>query len=555
MQYKEIFFGQEATRKLKTGIDLVANITKVTLGAKGKTVLIENGGGEPQPTKDGVTVARNVKSEDHITQMGIKMMIQSAAKTADLAGDGTTTSIVIAQKLINEGFKLLNGYKTPDNRLVKYDAVKLKEQLLADLAKVVSNIDKLKRDVTLKEIEDIAVISANNDVALGKIIAEAYSLVGKEGMVLMKEGYTDETYIEKSDGVEYRSGYVSSSFITDTKKQIAVLNDCLVLLYNGTLKQIKDIRHLLEGILDKNKSMLIIADNFEPQFIAALNANKELGLKVCCVKSPSYGQMRHYLMQDLAAITDGFYYHAENGVPLRMATLNDLGQAKQVIVGANTFTLIEPTKNEQAIDSQIDAILADLANPISTDWTKEVASERLAKLQAKVVTIHVGGRTEMEMKEKRDRVEDALKAVKCAFLDGIVAGGGVTYLLSKTVEDKNEPITALLNKGLYECFATLVRNAGLSPNDIFNRIMQHRNSSVTTKLAHVKENKVNFVGYNLLTKQYGDMFTMGIVDPALVAKKAVENAVSVAITALCLGGVIVVAKGLPNELDMIEHGV
>jgi chaperonin GroEL len=511
MAAKYLEFNIEARAKLKRGVDKLADAVKVTLGPKGRNVVIDKKFGSPTVTKDGVTVAKEVELEDEIENMGAQMVKEVATKTSDLAGDGTTTATVLAQAIFREGLKSVTAGSNPMS--LKRGIDKAVESVVEELKRI--SVSKTGR----KEIAQVASISANNDSEIGELIAKAMEKVGKDGVITVEEARGLETTLETVEGMQFDRGYLSPYFITDPEKMEAVLEDGYILIYDKKISAMKDLLPVLEKVAQAGRPLLIIAEDVEGEALATLVVNKLRGtLKVCSVKAPGFGDRRKEMLRDIAILTNGQVISEELGFKLENATLNDLGQAKRIVIDKDNTTLVGGKGKQDGIQGRINEIKAQI-DKATSDYDKEKLQERLAKLAGGVAVVHVGAATETEMKEKKARVEDALHATRAAVEEGIVPGGGVSLLWAQKVleklrgGDEDEKIGVdIVRKSLEEPLRLIAANAGAEGSIV---------------VAKVKEgNKVAF-GYNALTGEYEDLVAAGVIDPTKVTRTALQNAASI----------------------------
>ncbi|MBM4188295.1 MAG: chaperonin GroEL [Gemmatimonadetes bacterium] len=509
MAAKELLFDADARAKLKKGVDALAEAVKVTLGPKGRNVVIDKKFGSPTVTKDGVTVAKEVELADPIENMGAQMVKEVATKTSDLAGDGTTTATVLAQAIYREGLKNVTAGANP---------MELKRGI--DKA-VEAVVDELKRLSTTtggkKEIAQVGTISANNDKEIGDLIADAMEKVGKDGVITVEEARGLETTLETVDGMQFDRGYLSPYFITDPEKMEAVLDTPYILIHDKKISAMKDLLPLLEKVAQTGKPLLLISEDIEGEALATLVVNKLRGtLKVCGVKAPGFGDRRKEMLVDIAKLTGGKVISEELGFKLENTVLSDLGQAKRVVIDKDNTTVVDGKGKADDIKGRIAEIKVAIDKSTS-DYDREKLQERLAKLSGGVAVIHVGAATETEMKEKKARVEDALHATRAAVEEGIVAGGGVALLraqeaLAKVKGTDDEKIGVdIIRRALEEPLRMIARNAGVEGSIV---------------LAKVKEGKGNY-GYNAATDEYEDLVKAGVIDPTKVARTALQNAASI----------------------------
>ncbi|MFA6924274.1 MAG: chaperonin GroEL [Bacteroidales bacterium] len=509
---KEILFNLEARDALKRGADALANAVKVTLGPKGRNVIIDKKYGAPSITKDGVTVAKEIELENPIENMGAQMLKEVASKTADVAGDGTTTATVLAQSIISTGLKNVAAGANPMD--LKRGIEKATEAVVASIkaqSKTVGDSDK--------KIEQVATVSANNDITIGKLIAEAMSKVKKEGVITIEEAKGIETEVKVVEGMQFDRGYVSPYFITDADKMETVLENPYILIYEKKISGMKDLLPILEKTVQTGRPMLIIAEDIEGEALATLVVNKIRGsLKVAAVKAPGFGDRRKAMLEDLAILTGGTVISEDQGYKLENADITYLGQAEKVTIDKDNTTIVNGGGKKDGIKARVGQIKAQIESTTS-DYDKEKLQERLAKLAGGVAVIYVGAATEVEMKEKKARVDDALHATRAAVEEGIIPGGGVAYIRAISAldkvkgenEDENTGI-AIIKRALEEPLRIIVENAGVEGSIIVQK---------------VKEGKDDF-GFNARNDKYENLYEAGVIDPAKVARIALENAASIA---------------------------
>ncbi|MDA8180627.1 MAG: chaperonin GroEL [Desulfobacteria bacterium] len=507
---KVLKFSEEARGKIKVGVDALADAVKVTLGPRGRNVIIEKSFGSPLVTKDGVTVAKEVELADKFENMGAQMVKEVASKTSDVAGDGTTTATVLAQKIYQEGAKLVAaGYNPMD---VKRGIDKAVEAVAAELKKM----SKATKDP--KEIAQVGTISANNDETIGNIISEAMAKVGKEGVITVEEAKGMETTLEIVEGMQFDRGYLSPYFVTDPERMEVILEDPFILIHEKKISNMKDLLPLLEQIARSGKPLLIVAEEVEGEALATLVVNKLRGtLNASAVKAPGFGDRRKAMLEDIAILTGGKAIAEEMGIKLEAVTLTDLGRAKRVVIDKDNTTIIDGAGKKADIEGRVKQIRAQVEETTS-DYDKEKLQERLAKLVGGVAVINVGAATETEMKEKKARVEDALHATRAAVEEGIVAGGGVAYIRaaacldSLKMEHDQQAGVDIIRKALFEPAKQIAINAGQDGGVIVDKI---------------KNGKGNY-GYNAGTEEFEDLMKGGILDPTKVTRVALQNAASVA---------------------------
>ncbi|MDE1191287.1 MAG: chaperonin GroEL [Arachidicoccus sp.] len=509
---KQIFFDIEARNKMKKGVDTLANAVKVTLGPKGRNVVIEKKFGAPSVTKDGVTVAKEIELEDAIENMGAQMVKEVASKTADIAGDGTTTATVLAQAIIGEGLKNVAAGANP---------MDLKRGIDKAVAKIVQSLKEQSQTVgsDYKKIEQVASISANNDNEIGKLIAEAFGKVGKEGVITVEEAKGTETTVDVVEGMQFDRGYISAYFVTNTEKMEVELQNPYILIFDKKISGLKDILPLLEKIVQSSASLLIIAEDLEGEALSTLVVNKLRGqLKVAAVKAPGFGDRRKEMLQDIAVLTGGTVISEEQGFTLEGADLTSLGRAASVTINKDNTTIVNGKGKKADIQARVGQIKSQLATTTS-DYDKEKLQERLAKLAGGVAVLYVGAATEVEMKEKKDRVDDALHATRAAVEEGIVPGGGVAYIRATASLEKlkgiNEDETtgiAIVKRAIEEPIRQIVSNSGIE-------------GSIVVKT--IKDGKGDY-GFNARTEVFENLFKAGVIDPTKVTRIALENAASIA---------------------------
>ncbi|HXE56995.1 MAG TPA: chaperonin GroEL [Gemmatimonadales bacterium] len=511
MAAKELLFNADARARLKKGVDALADAVKVTLGPKGRNVVIDKKFGSPTVTKDGVTVAKEVELTDPIENMGAQMVKEVATKTSDLAGDGTTTATVLAQAIFREGLKNVTAGANPME--LKRGIDKAVDAVIAELKNI--SIPTPGK----KEIAQVGTISANNDKEIGNLIAEAMEKVGKDGVITVEEAKGLETTLETVDGMQFDRGYLSPYFVTDPEKMEAVLDDAYILIHDKKISAMKELLPILEKVAQSGKPLLIIAEDVEGEALATLVVNKLRGtLKVCAVKAPGFGDRRKEMLRDIAILSGGEVISEEVGFKLENATLNQLGRAKRVVVDKDNTTIVDGRGKTEAIQGRIGEIKAAIEKSTS-DYDREKLQERLAKLSGGVAVINVGAATETEMKEKKARVEDALHATRAAVEEGIVPGGGVALLRCQHVLDKvkgtdDERIGVdIVRRALEEPIRMIAQNAGMEGSIV---------------VAKVKESKERNFGYNAATDTYEDLVKAGVIDPTKVTRTALQNAASIA---------------------------
>jgi len=509
---KQLFFDIEARNKMKKGVDILSNAVRVTLGPKGRNVVLEKKFGAPSITKDGVTVAKEIELEDPIENMGAQMVKEVASKTADIAGDGTTTATVLAQAIISEGLKNVAAGANP---------MDLKRGIDKAVVKVVQHLTTQSQNVgnDSKKIQQVASISANNDETIGKLIAEAFGKVGKEGVITVEEAKGTDTNVEVVEGMQFDRGYLSAYFVTNSEKMEAELENPYILIYDKKISAMKDILHILEKVAQGGRPLLIIAEDLEGEALATLVVNKLRGtLKVAAVKAPGFGDRRKEMLQDIATLTKGIVISEDQGYKLENADLSYLGSASSVTIDKDNTTIVGGKGKKEDIVSRVNQIKAQI-EVTTSDYDKEKLQERLAKLSGGVAVLYIGAATEMEMKEKKDRVDDALHATRAAVEEGIVPGGGVAYIRAVEALDKlkgaNEDETtgiAIIKRALEEPIRQIVINSGIEGSIVVQK---------------VKEGKGDY-GFNARTEVYENLFKAGVIDPTKVTRIALENAASIA---------------------------
>ena len=509
---KDIKFDIEARDGLKRGVDALANAVKVTLGPKGRNVIISKSFGAPQVTKDGVTVAKEIELEDAHENMGAQMVKEVASKTNDLAGDGTTTATVLAQAIVKEGLKNVASGANPMD--LKRGIDKAVEAITADLEKQSQEVGN-----SSEKIKQVAAISANNDDTIGELIAQAFEKVGKEGVITVEEAKGMDTYVDVVEGMQFDRGYLSPYFITDADKMIADLDNPYILLFDKKISNLQEILPILEPVAQSGRPLLIVAEDVDGQALATLVVNKlRGGLKIAAVKAPGFGDRRKAMLEDIAILTGGTVISEERGFTLENADLSMLGTAETVTIDKDNTTIVNGSGDPEAIKARVNQIKSQIETTTS-DYDKEKLQERLAKLAGGVAVLYVGAASEVEMKEKKDRVDDALHATRAAVEEGIVAGGGVALVRAKAVLEKLETANLdettgiqIVNKAIEAPLRTIVENAGGEGSVVINKVL---------------EGKKDF-GYDAKSEAYVDMLKAGIIDPKKVTRIALENAASVA---------------------------
>jgi chaperonin GroEL len=512
MASKEIKFNIEARDLLKKGVDQLANAVKVTLGPKGRNVILDKKYGAPTVTKDGVTVAKEIELEDAFENIGAQLVKEVASKTNDDAGDGTTTATVLAQSIVTVGLKNVTAGANP---------MDLKRGIDQAVKVVVEDLKKQSRSIgdDIEKIEQVAAISANNDHTIGKLIAEAMGKVKKEGVITVEEAKGTETHVDVVEGMQFDRGYISAYFITDPDKMESVLENALILLSDKKISTMKDLLPILEPVAQQGRPLLIIAEDIDGEALATLVVNKLRGsLKIAAVKAPGFGDRRKEMLEDIAILTGGVVISEEKGLTLEGAKIDMLGKAEKIVIDKENTTVVNGAGDKKTIEGRIKQIKAQIETTTS-DYDKEKLQERLAKLAGGVAVLYVGAASEVEMKEKKARVEDALSATRAAVEEGIIPGGGVAYIRAiKAIEKlkgENEDQTtgiAIVKRALEEPLRQIVENAGIEGSVVVQRI---------------KEGKDDF-GYNAQENRYESLYKAGVIDPTKVARVALENAASIA---------------------------
>ncbi|MBI1799526.1 MAG: chaperonin GroEL [Candidatus Eisenbacteria bacterium] len=516
MAAKQLLFSGEARAKILEGVEQLARAVKVTLGPRGRNVVLDKKWGSPTVTKDGVTVAKEIELDDPYLNMGAQMVREVASKTSDVAGDGTTTATVLAEAIFREGIKNITAGAAP---------MAVKRGIERAVEAVVEELKKLSRPVKEnKEIEQVATISANGDKAIGEIIAKAMDKVGKDGTITVEEARSVDTTWEAKDGMEFDKGYISPYFVTEKESMEAILEDAFILLYEKKLSNMKDLLPMLEKIAQRGKPLLIIAEDVEGEALATLVVNKLRGtLAVCAVKAPGFGDRRKAMMEDIAVLTGGKLITEDLGIKLENVKVEDLGRAKKISVDKENTTIIEGAGKSGDLKGRIEQIRREIEDTTS-DYDREKLEERLAKLAGGVAVISVGAATETEMKEKKARVEDALHATRAAVEEGIVPGGGTAYIrslkalekLAAETENHDERVgVQIIRRSLEQPLRVLCDNAGIEGSLVVEQVKQYKGED-------------KFTGFDVDKEKYVDMFKAGIIDPTKVARTALQNAASVA---------------------------
>ena len=507
---KIIKFGNDANAKMINGLNILADAVKVTLGPKGRNVVISENDNKPHITKDGVTVAKAISLKDKFENAGVQLVKSVANKTGNEAGDGTSTSVILTQAIVAEGIKHIAAGVPP---------IEIKRAIDLSVTKIIDFIKKVATPISDKDIQHIATISANNDPEIGELVAEAIKQVTKDGVITMEESKTRETYIETVDGIQFNRGCLSNYFITNEDNQECVLENPYILVTNKKISSINDILNILKPIAEQNKSLLIIADDYDSEVITTLAVNHlRAGLKICAVKAPSFGESKIEYLNDIAVLTGGKFTTLD--IDLNTISIEDLGIANKVTVTKESTTIIGGNGSRDSINSLISIV----KNQIEKDPDNKSLKERLAKLAGGVAILHIGANSEAELKEKMDRVDDAICATRAALEEGIVTGGGVTYLQAQSTLDMTNLGDNILYKVLQFPIRCICENAGIAADVVINTILSNTN--------------INY-GYNALTNKYMDLRDVGIIDPAKVARVALENSASVAGILLTSGCVIV----------------
>lgn len=524
MSAKAVKFGFDARERMAEGVNILANAVKVTLGPKGRNVVLEKAFGAPTVTKDGVSVAREIELEDKFENMGAQLVKEVASKTNDEAGDGTTTATVLAQAIVREGMKAVAAGMNP---------MDLNRGVHKAVNALVEEIKNMSKPCDSKEaIAQVGAISANNDPEIGNLIAEAMDRVGKEGVITVEEGNSLTDELEVVEGMEFDRGYLSPYFVTNQEKMTAELDNPFILLHDKKISNIRELLPILEAVAKQGRSLLIIAEDVEGEALATLVINNIRGIvKVAAVKAPGFGERRKAMLQDIAVLTGGTVISEELGMTLEGASIDDLGQAKRAVVGKDSTTIVDGAGSKEDIQARIAQIKAQIEQTTS-DYDREKLQERLAKLAGGVAVIKLGAATEVEMKEKKDRVEDALNATRAAVEEGIVPGGGVALIRAKAniagkVKGDNQDQDVgvdIIMRAVEEPLRQIAFNCGLEGSVVVNKVVEGEGS----------------FGFNAATEEYGDMLKMGVIDPAKVTRTALQNAASVA-------GLIVTTEAMVAE--------
>lgn len=528
MAAKEVKFGRDARERMLRGVDILANAVKVTLGPKGRNVVIDKSFGAPRITKDGVSVAKEIELEDKFENMGAQMLREVASKTNDVAGDGTTTATVLGQAIVQEGAKAVAAGMNPMDLKRGIDAAV--DEVVQDLLK------KAKKIKTSAEVAQVGTISANGETEIGKMIAEAMQKVGNEGVITVEEAKTADTELEVVEGMQFDRGYLSPYFVTNTEKMVADLDDPYILIHEKKLSNLQALLPVLEAVVQSSKPLLIIAEDVEGEALATLVVNKlRGGLKIAAVKAPGFGDRRKAMLEDIAILTSGQVISDDLGIKLENVTLDMLGRAKKVTVSKENTTIVDGAGKKPEINARVNQIKAQIEETTS-DYDREKLQERLAKLAGGVAVIRVGGATEVEVKEKKDRVDDALNATRAAVEEGIVAGGG-TALLRAAVDLKVKGENPDQEAGI-----NIVRRALQAPA---RQIATNAGDEASIVVGKILENKKETFGYNTANGEYGDLIALGIVDPVKVVRSALQNAASIA-------GLLITTEAMIAELPKKE---
>jgi chaperonin GroEL len=524
MASKVLKFDSEALTSLKAGIDTLAKTVKITLGPKGRNVVIDKKFGAPTITKDGVSVAKEIELADPFENMGAQMVKEVASKTSDVAGDGTTTATVLAQAIFTQGLKNVTAGSNP---------TALKRGIDQAVKVIIEDLKKQSREVSGKtEIAQVGSISANNDNTIGELISDAMDKVGKDGVITVEEAKSIETSLDVVEGMQFDRGYVSPYFVTDSENMETVLEDPAILIYDKKISAMKDLLPVLEKNAQAGKPLLIIAEDIEGEAMATLVVNKLRGtLKVAAVKAPGFGDRRKEMLEDIAILTGGRVISEDTGMKLEAASLDDLGSAKRVVIDKDNTTIVEGSGDTASIKARVNQIRAQIENTTS-DYDREKLQERLAKLAGGVAVIKIGAATEVEMKEKKARVEDALHATRAAVEEGIVPGGGVALLRAITsldnlkLEDEQQIGVEIIRRALQEPIRQIVDNAGLEGSVVVNEVIKGKGA----------------YGFNAATEEYEDLMKAGVIDPTKVTRSALENAASVS-------GLLLMTEALISEKE------
>ncbi|MEZ4937213.1 MAG: chaperonin GroEL [Crocinitomicaceae bacterium] len=509
---KQIHFDVDARDKLKNGVDTLANAVKVTLGPKGRNVILEKKFGSPHVTKDGVSVAKEIELADPIENIGAQMVKEVASKTADIAGDGTTTATVLAQAIVNAGLKNVAAGANP---------MDLKRGIDKAVEAVVAELKKLSKEVGSdnNKIKQVATISANNDETIGSLIADAMKVVGNDGVITVEEAKGTETEVKTVEGMQFDRGYLSPYFVTNTEKMVAELENPQILIYDKKISNMKDLLPVLEPVAQSGKPLLIIAEDVESEALATLVVNRIRGsLKIAAVKAPGFGDRRKAMLEDIAILTGGVVISEERGLSLETATVDMLGTAEKIEIDKDNTTIINGAGNKKEINARVAQIKAQIETTTS-DYDREKLQERLAKLAGGVAVLYVGAATEVEMKEKKDRVDDALAATRAAVEEGIIPGGGVALIRAGAVLEKLQGANEDENTGI-----KIITRAVEEP---LRQIIANAGGEGAVVVQKIREGKADF-GYNARTEKYENLYKAGVIDPTKVTRIAMENAASIA---------------------------
>lgn len=511
MSAKELRFSQEARNAILNGVNILADAVKVTLGPKGRNVVIEKSFGAPMITKDGVTVAKEIELSDKFENMGAQMVREVASKTNDDAGDGTTTATVLAQAIFREGAKIVAAGHNP---------MELKRGIDKSVEAVVAELKKIAKPIKdQKEVAQVGTVSANNDHTIGSIIAQAMEKVGKEGVITVEESKTSETTLDVVEGMQFDRGYLSPYFVTNPEKMEAIIDSPYILIYDKKVSSMKDLLPILEKVVQRSKPLMIIAEEVEGEALATLVVNKLRGtINVCAVKAPGFGDRRKEMLQDIAVLTGGKVISEDLGEKLEAVRLEDLGQARKITVDKDNTTIVDGAGKKADVESRVKQIRAQVAETTS-DYDREKLQERLAKLHGGVAVINVGAATEVEMKEKKQRVEDALNATRAAVEEGIVPGGGTALLRAAKVLDtlklsaEQQVGATIVKKAIEAPIRQIAGNAGIDGSIVVDKVVNNKDAAF---------------GFNALSEAYEDLIAAGVIDPAKVSRCALQNAASVA---------------------------
>jgi len=528
MAAKEVKFGRDARERMLRGVDILANAVRVTLGPKGRNVVLDKSFGAPRITKDGVTVAKEIELEDKFENMGAQMLREVASKTNDVAGDGTTTATVLAQAIVQEGAKAVAAGMNP---------MDIKRGIDAAVDEVVGELLKKARKIeTSEEVAQVGTISANSEAEIGRMIADAMQKVGNEGVITVEEAKTAETELEVVEGMQFDRGYLSPYFVTNAEKMIAELDEPYILIHEKKLSNLQALLPVLEAIVQSGKPLLIIAEDVEGEALATLVVNKlRGGLKIAAVKAPGFGDRRKAMLEDIAVLTSGQVISEDVGIKLENVTIDMLGRAKKVTIAKETTTIVDGSGSKAEINARVAQIKAQIEETTS-DYDREKLQERLAKLAGGVAVIRVGGATEVEVKERKDRVDDALNATRAAVEEGIVPGGGTALLRAAAgikAQGENDDQQAGIN---------LVRRALQAPA---RQIATNAGDEASIVVGKILENNNDNYGYNTASGEYGDLIALGIVDPVKVVRSALQNAASIA-------GLLITTEAMVAELPKKE---